>query len=71
MFLYIFKLFEIILFLFPAFPADIRVRIFIMTIYAIGHILGVQTQYKLWKQYTLDVFATSDLHLDPEKELNL
>lgn len=52
----LFKLFEIILFLCPAFPADFSIRIFILIIYVIGHILGIQTQYKIFKQTTLDAF---------------
>ena len=65
----IFKLFEIVLFLFPAFPSEFYVRVWIMIIYVIGHILGVQTQYKLWKQSTLDIFSNSHLHLEQEKEI--
>jgi hypothetical protein len=40
-----------------------------MIIYVIGHILGVQTQYKLWKQSTLDGFLQLDQHLEQEKEI--
>ena len=61
----IFKLFEIVLFLFPAFPSEFYMRVSIMVIYVIGHILGVQTQYKLWKQSTLDIFS----NLEQEKEI--
>lgn len=49
----LFKLFEIFLFLFPAFPPTFALRIMVLTIYVISHILGVQTEYKKYKEVTL------------------
>ena len=51
-----FKLFEIVLFLFPAFPPEFYHRILVLLIYVIGHILGVQTMYKEYKHATLDYY---------------
>jgi|SaaInlStandDraft_5_1057022.scaffolds.fasta_scaffold354553_1 hypothetical protein len=51
-----FKLFEIVLFLFPAFPPEFYYRILVLLIYVIGHILGVQTMYKEYKHTTLDYY---------------
>ena len=42
----VFKIFEIILFLLPAFPPNLWMRIVVLVIYVIGHICGVQTYYK-------------------------
>lgn len=50
----LFKLFEIFLFLFPAFPPTFALRILVLTIYVISHILGVQTEYKKYKEVTLN-----------------
>ena len=50
----LFKLFEIILFLFPAFPPTLSMRLVILLIYTIGHIYGIQTYYKVFKHNTLD-----------------
>jgi hypothetical protein len=54
-----FKLFEIVLFLFPAFPPDFYYRILVLLIYVIGHILGVQTMYKEYKHATLDYYYSN------------
>ena len=50
----LFKIFEIVLFLFPAFPPTLSMRIGILIIYVVGHIYGVQTYYKVFKQDTLN-----------------
>jgi len=55
----LFILFEIILFLFPAFPPELWMRILVLCIYVIGHILGVQTKYKQFKQTTLNDASSS------------
>lgn len=60
----IFKIFEIVLFLFPAFPTEFSIRILILMIYVISHMFGIQTQYKIFKQSTLDVFSQSDCVLE-------
>ena len=56
----LFKIFEIVLFLFPAFPNEFTTRVIVLIVYVIGHILGVQTQYKQFKQTTLDLFWNSE-----------
>ena len=52
----LFKLFEIFLFLFPAFPPSFITRICVLIIYAIGHIYALQSYYKNYKSYILSLY---------------
>jgi hypothetical protein len=55
----IFKLFEIFLFIFPAFPPTFITRICVLIIYAIGHIYAVQTCYKNYKSDMLAFYLSN------------
>jgi len=57
----LFTCFEIILFLLPAFPPKLWMRLFVLFIYVISHFLGVQTKYKSFKK--------SVLHPEEEKSV--
>lgn len=57
----LFVLFEIILFLFPAFPPELWMRLLVLFIYVVGHVLGVQTKYKHFKHSVLETENTSGM----------
>lgn len=51
--LWMFDALEAFAFIMPAFPADIRMRLFILYIYWVGHYFHLQTAYlKLKREYT-------------------
>ena len=63
----LFILFEIILFLFPAFPPELWMRLLVLFIYVVGHILGVQTKYKHFKHSILETANIFIMPTIPER----
>lgn len=61
----LFVLFEIILFLFPAFPPELWMRLLVLFIYVVGHVLGVQTKYKHFKYSILETKNISSMPTIP------
>ena len=61
----LFVLFEIILFLFPAFPPELWMRLLVLFIYVVGHVLGVQTKYKHFKHSILETENISSMPTIP------
>ena len=63
----LFILFEIILFLFPAFPPELWMRLLVLFIYAVSHVFGVQTKYKHFKYSILETENTSTTSTMPAR----
>ena len=61
----LFILFEIVLFLFPAFPPELWMRLLVLFIYVVGHVLGVQTKYKHFKYSILETKNISSIPTIP------